>query len=226
VLEIRDLGVGYPGGRPVLWDLNLDLRSGETVALTGQSGSGKSTVAHSILQVLPKDCMQRGSIRFEGIELMGQNEKALRPLRGKRIAAVSQQPAIALHPLIPVGRQIEDVLRAHSLYTPQSRGTVIELLSRLGLDQSCFGRYPHELSGGQLQRAAIVQALICEPQLLIADEPFAALDTVTRSELCELLRTIKNFPLTLLLISHDVLAVSTLADRVMVLRDGQVKVAL
>jgi ABC-type glutathione transport system ATPase component len=220
VLEIRNLTVSYVGGNQVLCNLNLTLESGEAVGLTGPSGSGKSTVAYSILQLLPPHCSFSGSIRFNGMELVGQKQSALRKLRGKSIAAVPQQPAIALHPLIPVGRQIENVLRSHSLYTSGSRRSVIKLMERLGLSGESFHRYPNQLSGGQLQRAALAQALICGPQLLIADEPFAALDGVTQSEVCELLRSIKNFQFTLLLMSHDVGALSSLTDRVMILREG------
>jgi ABC-type glutathione transport system ATPase component len=192
------------------------------VALTGPSGTGKTTVAWSILRLLPADCRQSGSIRLEGCELMGESVRALRRIRGNTVACIPQQPALSLHPLIRVGAQVEDVLKSHGRFSTRSHEDALDLFRRLGLSEDCFKRYPHQLSGGQLQRAAIARALICRPRLLIADEPFAALDTVTRRETMELFREIKDaFSLSLLLISHDPQDVSALTSRVLVLGQGR-----
>jgi len=180
-------------------------------------------VAWSILRLLPADCAQSGSIRFEGRELLGEDARALRSLRGNAVACVPQQPGLSLHPLIRVGTQVEDVLKSHGRFSTRGHADALDLFRRLGLSEDCFRRYPHQLSGGQLQRAAIARALICRPRLLIADEPFAALDTVARRETMALFREIKDaFSLSLLLISHDPQAVSALASRVLVLREGRV----
>jgi ABC-type dipeptide/oligopeptide/nickel transport system ATPase component len=153
---------------------------------------------------------------------MGQSTRTLRGWRGRAMAYVPQQPGLALHPLIRVGRQVENVLKSHNIYSGGSRAGILSLFEQVGLSEKCYSRYPHELSGGQLQRAAIVQALICRPRFLIADEPFAALDTVTRGEILKLLGEVKQaFGLSLLLISHDRQVAAAIADRILVLKDGR-----
>ncbi len=222
LLEVQNLSVAYSRSTPTLRGVSLCVQAGETVALTGGSGAGKSTLAWSILQVLPPDTTQTGSIRFDGVELMGQSAATLRALRGRAVACIPQQPALALHPLIRVGRQVENVLKSHGLYSAGGRNRILSLFHQAGLSEHCFDRYPHQLSGGQLQRAAIVQALVCRPRLVIADEPFAALDTVTRREILRLFQEVKqSLALSLLLISHDRQVVSAVADRVLALRDGK-----
>lgn len=221
MLEVQNLTVSYTPDAPALRDVSLHVDSGEVVALTGPSGSGKTTLALAILQVLPANSSQAGSIQFDGIELRESSARALRAIRGDAITCIPQQPALALHPLIRVGRQVENVLKSHGRYTSRSREEVIELFHRFGLGDECFQKYPHQLSGGQLQRAAIIQSLVCRPRLLIADEPFAAQDAVTRRGIIDLFRTIKQtFAPGILLISHDRQVVSALADRVATLKNG------
>jgi len=221
LLDIQNLRVNYAGDTDTLRDLCLQIAPGETVALTGPSGTGKSTVVWSILQLLPRDCIVSGSIKFDGVDLRTQSAAVLQRLRGGDISCIPQQPALAAHPLIRLGRQIEDVLKSHHVYSTNSRREILEFFRRVGLPEDCFTRYPHQLSGGQLQRAAIAQALVCRPKLLIADEPFAALDSLTQQDVLSLFREIKNsFALSMLLISHDPRPVSALADRVLALENG------
>lgn len=220
---MQNLTVAYSQNAPILRDVSFKLNPGEVLAVTGTSGSGKTTLGRAILQVLPADCTRTGSILWDGLDLTKQSTPTLRKLRGNVICCMPQQPAIALHPLIPVGFQVEDVLKSHGKYSSRSRTEAIQLFNRFGLSDKCFLKYPHQLSGGQLQRAAMVQSVICRPQLLIADEPFAAQDTVTRREIIDLFRLIReSFTLSILLISHDRQVVSAFADRVARLENGSV----
>jgi peptide/nickel transport system ATP-binding protein len=207
---------------PIFRDLSLSVRTGETVGLTGPSAAGKSSLVWATLQILPSGATLTGSIRLEDVELVGQKAQALRAIRGRVLACIPQQPALALHPLIRVGAQVENVLKSHGLYSTASRDRILGLFHRVKLSERCFHRYPHQLSGGEAQRALIVQALICGPRLLIADEPFAALDSPTRRELQTVFDDLKrNSAVSFLLISHDLELVAGMADRVLSLRNGK-----
>jgi microcin C transport system ATP-binding protein len=226
LIEIRDLKVAF-GGREVVHGLNLDIRRGECLALVGESGSGKSVTAHSILRLLPGTKVStNGTIHFEGQDLVGASEKQLRTLRGNRIAMIFQEPMTSLNPLHTVEKQIGEVLAVHKgLGGKAARARVLELLEMVGIREpgKRLKAYPHQLSGGQRQRVMIAMALANEPDLLIADEPTTALDVTVQQKILELLRDLQaRLGMSLLLISHDLNLVRRIAQRVCVMRGGEI----
>ncbi|MFC3737328.1 dipeptide ABC transporter ATP-binding protein [Paractinoplanes deccanensis] len=201
----------------------FELRRGRVLALVGESGSGKSVSAMSILGLLPGTARVSGSITFEGEQLVGADPERLRELRGGRIGTVFQEPMTAFNPVFTVGNQIAEALRTHD--KPASRQRVHDLLGLVGLDdpRRVARSYPHQLSGGQLQRAMIAMAISCDPVLLIADEPTTALDVTAQAGILALLRDLRErLGMAILLITHDMGVVAGLADDVVVLEKGVV----
>jgi microcin C transport system ATP-binding protein len=231
ILTIRDLSVSFdtPGGEVrAVHRVSLDIAKGETVGLVGESGSGKSVTALSILQLLPYPTARHpsGSILFQGRELLGAGEAALRQVRGDRIAMIFQEPMTSLNPLHTIEKQINEVLFVHKgLGRRAARARTLELLSLVGLPEAArrLDAYPHQLSGGQRQRVMIAMALANEPDLLIADEPTTALDVTIEAQILKLLRNLKaRFGMALLLITHDLGIVRKMADRVLVMTQGEI----
>ena len=226
LIEIRDLRVGF-AGREVVHGVNLDIRRGECLALVGESGSGKSVTAHSILRLLPgKNVETQGSIRYNGIDLVSASPAQLRSLRGNRIAMIFQEPMTSLNPLHTVEKQVSEVLITHKgLKKREARARTLELLELVGIrdPQHRLNAYPHQLSGGQRQRVMIAMALANEPELLIADEPTTALDVTVQQKILELLIDLQQrLGMSLLLISHDLNLVRKIAQRVCVMRAGEI----
>jgi len=226
LIEIRDLRVAFKG-QEVVHGIDLDIRPGECLALVGESGSGKSVTAHSILQLLdPNITRIDGSIRYEGEELLGVHERYLRQLRGNRIAMIFQEPMSSLNPLHSIERQLGEGLALHKgLAGAAARERVLELLELVGIQRphERLKAYPHQLSGGQRQRVMIAMALACEPQLLIADEPTTALDVTVQRKILLLLKDLQQrLGMALLIISHDLNLVRTIAQRVAVMRAGEI----
>ncbi len=231
LLQIRDLTVEYglPGGGRIraLDRISLEIRDGEFVAVLGESGSGKSTLALSVLRLLPANgSVVGGMIRFRGQNLMTATERKLEEIRGAQIAMVFQNPAMALHPLMRVDRQVAEVIRAHRhggwpRCLQDARLVLARVFTSEVLNQIC-NRYPHELSGGERQRVSIAQALACNPALIIADEPTAALDSVMQASVLQLLSQLKSGSRTsFMLITHNPAVLPRLADRVLVLHHGR-----
>ncbi|HEX7287592.1 MAG TPA: ABC transporter ATP-binding protein [Candidatus Angelobacter sp.] len=225
---MRDLCVDYRFASvkvAALQNVDLELGEGESLGVLGESGSGKSSLAHALLRLLPSDASVSGLVQFRETDLLNARAKTLREIRGAGIALISQEPALALNPVLPIGRQIGDVLRAHeSVNRRQERDRVAGALREVGLTEPerIMRAYPHQLSGGQRQRAAIAQALVCRPALLIADEPLSSLDTATQAEVLELLRTLKaELNLAMIFISHNAGAFSSLCERALVMRNGR-----
>ncbi|WP_225739903.1 ABC transporter ATP-binding protein [Pseudomonas sp. IzPS59] len=226
LIEIRDLRVAFKG-QEVVHGIDLDIRPGECLALVGESGSGKSVTAHSILQLLdPNITRIDGSIRYGGEELLGVHERYLRQLRGNRIAMIFQEPMSSLNPLHTVERQLGESLALHKgLAGAAARERILELLELVGIQRphERLKAYPHQLSGGQRQRVMIAMALACEPQLLIADEPTTALDVTVQRKILLLLKDLQQrLGMALLIISHDLNLVRTIAQRVAVMRAGEI----
>ncbi|AHG40922.1 microcin C ABC transporter ATP-binding protein YejF [Pseudomonas syringae CC1557] len=226
LIEIRHLSVAF-NGQKVVSDLSLDVRRGECLALVGESGSGKSVTAHSILQLLPRSGTQTtGSITYRGQQLVGADDRTLRELRGNRIAMIFQEPMTSLNPLHSVSRQIGETLLLHrGISGREAQKRIVELLQLVGIQQpeKRLKAYPHQLSGGQRQRVMIAMALACEPELLIADEPTTALDVTVQRKILLLLKELQQrLNMSLLLISHDLNLVHSVAQRVCVMRAGEI----
>ncbi|BCX67926.1 ABC transporter ATP-binding protein [Pseudomonas izuensis] len=226
LIEIRDLSVAF-SGQTVVRNLCLDIRPGECLALVGESGSGKSVTAHSILQLLPEGGTETtGSIRYRGLELVGADTKRLRQLRGNRIAMIFQEPMTSLNPLHSIEKQIGETLLVHKgMAGKAAQARILELLHLVGIQkpQERLKAYPHQLSGGQRQRVMIAMALACEPELLIADEPTTALDVTVQRKILLLLKSLqRRLGMSLLLISHDLNLVRSIAQRVCVMKAGEI----
>jgi peptide/nickel transport system ATP-binding protein len=222
------LSACYRGRPPVLKDVALEIEPGEIVGLVGESGSGKSTLALSILRLLQfTGGTATGEVHFGGQNLLKLPEKDMRRIRGRDIALISQSPLASLNPAMRIGDQIYEAWRAHR--EPHSRrfgrDDAIELLGKTSLtaDETFLRRYPRQLSVGQAQRVLIAMALVHHPRLLIADEPTSALDALTQSEIRQLFsRLSREMNMGILFISHDLLSVASICQRVAILLDGQI----
>ncbi len=230
LLAIKDLSVSFRSdgeSSRVLHDISLTINAGETVALAGESGSGKSVTALSILQLLDRDSSEiTGKINFDGHNLLNLNEPAMQQIRGNRIAMIFQEPMTSLNPVYNIGYQIIEPLMIHQgLNSTEARQRAIELLDRTGIPDpaSRIDSFPHQLSGGQRQRAMIAMALACRPDLLIADEPTTALDVTIQAQILALIKDIQQeMGMAVLLITHDLAMVRKTADRVNVMHQGQI----
>lgn len=214
-------------GVDILRGVNLSITSGEIVAITGESGSGKSMTALATMQLLPKGTKTTGTITLNDQSLTDLSEPALCKLRGNDIGMVFQEPMTALNPVQTIGAQVAETIRIHdpaaSRTSAETRAA--ETLTRVGLPQDRFplSRFPHELSGGQRQRVVIAMAIALQPRLLIADEPTTALDVTTQAQILDLLKKLtKEDGMGLMIITHDLAVVADMADRIVVMRNGEV----
>ncbi len=230
ILRVADLRVAYGAGTgapvPILGGVGFELSAGEALGVLGESGCGKSTLCLALLGLLPPGGgVTGGSVRFEGRELLELPEAGLQRLRGRRLAMIFQEPGLALNPCLRVGEQIADLPRIHRGWRRRrARAAVLELLARVRFTdpERVYRAYPHQLSGGQRQRVVIAQALVCEPALVVADEPTASLDAVTGRELVDLLRSLlRDLGTALLFVSHDPAVLAGLADRLAVMYAGR-----
>ncbi|GAA1295697.1 ABC transporter ATP-binding protein [Saccharothrix xinjiangensis] len=221
---LRLEGVSVAFDAPAAEEVDYSLAAGEVLAVVGESGSGKTVTALSLLGLLPGAATVTGRALFAGRDLFALSAEELRAVRGNGIGMVFQEPMTALNPVFRVGDQLAEVVRAHGGRTAaQARRRVDELLALVGLPPGARRKYPHELSGGQLQRVVIAMAVANDPALLIADEPTTALDVTVQAEVLELLRDLRGrLDAAILLITHDMGVVADLADRVVVMRDGRV----
>lgn len=225
LLQINNLSLRI-GSHAILQNVSLELAAGEITAVTGESGSGKSMTAFSVMGLLPDSAIATGEITLEGQELLSLDERQMCALRGQSIGMVFQEPMTALNPVQTIGDQVMETILIHKAMPPdQARMRARELLNRVGLpaDRFPLGRYPHELSGGQRQRVVIAMAIALRPKLLIADEPTTALDVTTQAQILDLLRDlVREFDMGLLIITHDLAVVADLADHIVVMRHGEV----
>src|ERR1700756_1540095 len=230
VLAIDNLVVNLgrnPSDLRIIDGVSLNVASGETLCVVGESGSGKSVTSLSVMGLLQKATLvpTGGSVRLVGEELLTASDRRLRQLRATRMAMIFQEPMTALNPVVPVGRQIDEVLRAHTdLDARARRKRILDMRERVRLPQveRIFASYPHRLSGGQRQRIMIAMALVLEPKLLIADEPTTALDVTTQKQILTLIRDLqRDHGTAVLFITHDMGVVAEIADRVAVMRQGR-----
>jgi microcin C transport system ATP-binding protein len=229
LLEVKDLSITFrQDGRETLAvrGVSFSVDRGETVALVGESGSGKSVTALSTVSLLPGSARVSGSVTYDGKEMVGATERDLRAVRGNDISFIFQEPMTSLNPLHTLEKQIKESLALHQgLVDEAARTRVIELLDMVGIrdPESRLKSYPHQLSGGQRQRVMIAMALANKPDILIADEPTTALDVTIQAQILELLAKIqKEEGMGLLFITHDLTIVERFADKVCVMKDGEV----
>ncbi|WP_020670489.1 ABC transporter ATP-binding protein [Amycolatopsis nigrescens] len=229
VLSISDLRISFStedGPVDAVKGIAFDVAPGEIVAVVGESGSGKSVTSMSVLGLLPKTSRITGDLRLEERELAGLKDKELRKIRGNDIAMIFQEPMSALNPVYTVGWQIREALRTHQdLAKSAADARAIELLDMVGIPDPAvrFNQYPHQLSGGLRQRVVIAMAIACDPKVIIADEPTTALDVTVQAEILGLLRRLRDTLNTaIVLITHDMGVVADLADRVVVMYQGEI----
>lgn len=226
MLEIKDLHVKFhTRDREAVAGVSLTIRDGEIVGLVGESGSGKSVTAMSIAGLLPRrQCAYSGEILLDGIELLHADRALLRQVQGKSIGVVFQEPMSAMDPLMKIGRQVEEVLRIHTDMRPEERKRqALEALEAVELPDpaAVYEKYPHELSGGMLQRAMIAAAIVVRPRLLLLDEPTTALDVTIQAQILELLKKLnRESGISMLFISHNLNVVRKLCTRVAVMQRG------
>ena len=230
LLQVDSLKVSFatPRGRAVaVDDLSLSVAAGEALCIVGESGSGKSVTAMSVMGLVPSPpATISGSIRFEGRELGQMNARDWSDLRGNRMAMIFQEPMTSLNPAFTIGEQLAEVLQRHrGMSKAQAREAVITMLDKVRIPSPAqrFDEYPHRMSGGMRQRVMIAMALLCEPALLIADEPTTALDVTIQAQVLALMRRLRSETGTaIILITHDLGVVAQMADRVAVMYGGQV----
>lgn len=225
-LVIRQLSMSFAHTGGLAAAVNaceLSVMTNEIVGLVGESGSGKSLTALACLGLTPPNCRVSGSIQIAGQEIVGASEKALGALRGRKIAMIFQNPMTALNPFFTIGEQMCGVIRRHfavDMNTAQRSASAA--LAQSGLTDAMLGKYPHQMSGGQLQRAMIAMAIACKPDILIADEPSTALDVTVQARILNLLRRLADQGMGILLITHDLGVVAQVADRVAVMYSGSI----
>ena len=225
LLHIRALQLAIHG-TPILKGISLDIAPGEILALTGESGSGKSMTAFATLGLLPQGSLAGGEIRLQGTELLRLTDAQMCQLRGNEIGMIFQEPMTALNPVQTIGDQVAETILIHGAATrDQAMKRARDVLRRVGLPEERFPvtRFPHELSGGQRQRVVIAMAIALQPKLLIADEPTTALDVTTQAQILDLLKSlVKADHMGLMMITHDLAVVSDMADRIVVMQHGNI----
>jgi len=230
LLEVRDLRVHFHTREGVVRavdGVDFDVERGETLGIVGESGSGKTVTSLALLRLAPPPArIESGSVRFEGEELLALPPEAMQKVRGRRMAMVFQNPASSLNPLYTIGAQLAEILRAHErVGRKAAEGRVAALLGEVGLSDPAarLRQYPHELSGGMKQRVGIARALLCNPALVLADEPTTALDVTIQAQILDLLISLRErHRMSMILVTHDMGVVARMADRITVMYAGRV----
>ena len=229
LLSVKNLNVSFSssdGNVAAVRDVSFDLAAGQTLGVVGESGSGKSQTMMALLGLLSANGHVAGSAVFEGQELIGLGQKALQTVRGNRIGLIFQDPMTSMNPYLTIGRQMSEVLEWHrGLSGSAARAECLRFLEAVKIPEAArrLKQYPYELSGGQRQRVMIAMALLCEPTLLIADEPTTALDVTIQAEILSLLADIQQrFNTSIIFITHDLAVAATLCDQLVVMREGKI----
>ena len=230
ILDVKNLNIGFnlsDGFRQAIHNVSFSLKRGETLALVGESGCGKTISTMSILQLLPENAViQSGEIIFNGENLLKLNQKQMQQIRGKKIALIPQDPMTSLNPLYTIGNQLLEIIELHQgLKGKEAFDVAVQALERVKIPDAAdkMKAYPHEFSGGMKQRVIIAMALACKAELIIADEPTTALDVTVQAQIMEILRDIKaKYNLSLILITHDLGIVAENADKIAVMYAGRI----
>jgi peptide/nickel transport system ATP-binding protein/oligopeptide transport system ATP-binding protein len=231
LLEVRGLTTAFDTGRGELIaveDVDFEVNEGEILGIVGESGSGKSVTALTIMGLLPRPParVKAGSVRFADQELTRLSEPRLERIRGSGISMIFQEPMTSLNPVLTIGEQIMETVRAHeSASAREQRQRAIEMLDHVGISSAAqrLGDYPHQLSGGQRQRVMIAMALACRPKLLIADEPTTALDVTIQAQVLDLLMDLRDaIGMAIIVITHNMGVIAETADRVLVMYAGRI----
>lgn len=229
ILEIDDLTVSFStpdGVVEAVTGVSLSVKAGECLGLVGESGSGKSQTFMAAMGLLADNGTASGQIRLDGVNLLTANEKQLNTMRGERIAMIFQDPMTSLTPHMKIGRQLSEVVIEHQgVSKDAARTQALEMLNRVHIPEAerRLDMYPHELSGGLRQRVMIAMALMCKPEVIVADEPTTALDVTVQAQILDLLIEVKdNLGAAIVLITHDLGVVAGLADRVAVMYGGRI----
>jgi oligopeptide/dipeptide ABC transporter ATP-binding protein len=231
LLDVRGLRTRFTTRRgivPAVDDVSLDIHEGETLALVGESGCGKSMTALSIMRLVPPPAgrIASGQILFRGRDLLALPEEEMRRVRGREIAMIFQEPMTSLNPVLTIGRQLTEGLEIHlSMAAADARRRAVELLAMVGIPdpERRLDQYPHQFSGGMRQRMMIAMALACEPALILADEPTTALDVTIQAQILELLKDLsRRLGVAMLIITHNLGVVARYADRVNVMYAGKI----
>jgi peptide/nickel transport system ATP-binding protein len=231
LLQVKDLVTSFKTDRGIIRavdGISFDIRKGQTVGLVGESGCGKSVTSLSILRLIqsPPGFVERGSINFDGKNILALDDAGMRSIRGNRISMIFQEPMTSLNPVFTIGDQIGEVFRIHQgMNKKQARAKAIDMLRlvKIPAPESRVDEYPHQLSGGMRQRVMIAMALACNPELLIADEPTTALDVTIQAQILDLMADLqKTLNMAILLITHDLGVVAEVCDYVMVMYAGKI----
>jgi peptide/nickel transport system ATP-binding protein len=230
LLDVRDLTIAFrtqADARPVVHGISFSIAPGEVLGLVGESGSGKSATSLAIMRLLAPNAHTTGEIRFNDRNLLGLTDAEMRAHRGRDIAMIFQEPMTALNPVMRIGEQIAEAVRAHhpAISRSELRVRVLAAMQEVALPDAerRLRDYPHQFSGGQRQRILIAMAIVNRPRLLIADEPTTALDVTVQAQILALLRKLRQqHGLAMLFISHDLAVVSETADRVAVMQRGRI----
>lgn len=230
LLEIRNLSVEYHTDDDVVYAINnidLSVKKGETLGLVGETGAGKTTIAKSVLRILPalQAKIVSGEILFEGRDILKLPEKEIRKIRGNKIAMIFQDPMTALNPIEKVGVQIREAIKQHNKHMTRTAADRLacRMLETVGIPMDRFDEYPHQFSGGMKQRVVIAMALACNPELLFADEPTTALDVTIQAQVLDMMRSLKEkLSTAVVLITHDLGIVAEFCDSVAVAYAGEI----
>jgi peptide/nickel transport system ATP-binding protein len=225
LLTVQDLSLTLPG-LPILRDVSLEVGTGEAVGLVGESGSGKSTTARAVLQLVPEGARTSGSISVCGVDVSPDDPAGIRAIRTEHAAMIFQDPRSSLNPVRRIGDSAtERLVHVHGVPKAEATRRLVDLMAEVGLrePEQLLRRYPHQLSGGMLQRVVIAAALSTDPKVLLADEATSALDVTTQAEVLALLRRLRRErELAVLFITHDLLLAGAFCDRVYVMKDGSI----
>jgi oligopeptide transport system ATP-binding protein len=229
-LSVCNLSIQFQGqqnSHEAVKSISFDLPKGKIVALVGESGSGKTATALALTGLLESNAVVTGNVFYAGSNILEMESKALRKIRGKQIAYIFQEPGGSLNPVFTIGYQISETIALHTTATNalDRKEQAIAILEAVGIHHAerCYHAYPHELSGGMQQRIMIAMAIVCKPEILIADEPTTALDATIQKQILDLLKQVqKDFGTSILLITHNFGIVSHIADEVMVMHKGSI----